>query len=224
MFNQLFSRRPFRSVNILRSSTIALMLLAIIACAMLSAEVRAQNFQNTENTADSSLRSGLQVDPSTLGLSLQIPLRSYPGRGPNLPVTISYASKQWRIEMLRGFPTFNGYYTQSTAKYAEHSVSGWTSSLDIPTVEYFGVSQQFDPSDGKPLCTVCDPPPGVTPYFVDRMVVHMPDGSTHELRKNDTPVASASWSGIYYAVDGSRLKYDAGSTILYLPVSYRTKA
>jgi hypothetical protein len=109
--------------------------LAPVFCALLcqfglSPSALAQNIQHTQNTADSSLRGDLQVDPSTLGMSLSIPLGEYSGRsGVNLPVTLSYGSKQWRIETVQGFPGVIAYHTQSEARYAEHSMSGWTSSL-----------------------------------------------------------------------------------------------
>src|SRR5438094_10199143 len=119
----------------------------------LSTHFPAQNVQFTQNTADSSMRGDLQVDPSTLGMTLQVPLGAYPGRGLNLPVTVSYASKQWRIQTSLVFPLQSGtYHIRSVAQFAEHSVSGWTSSLDVPSPEYFGVTQPFNPDDGKPLC------------------------------------------------------------------------
>src|SRR5262249_21293792 len=118
--------------------------LATVFCTLLclfgpSPSALAQNIQHTQNTADRSLRGDLQVDPSTLGMTLSIPLGEYPGRnGVNLPVTLSYGSKQWRIETVQGFPGQVAYHTQSEARYAEHSMSGWTSSLEPPEIEYLG--------------------------------------------------------------------------------------
>src|SRR2546421_9333036 len=61
--------------------------------------VQGQNIQYTKNTADLKLRNNLSVNPSTRAVELQIPLGDYPGRaGSNLPVTISYSSKVWRID------------------------------------------------------------------------------------------------------------------------------
>jgi hypothetical protein len=179
----------------------------------------AQAIQHTQNTADASLRGGLQVDPSTLGMTLQIPLGEYKGRGGlNLPITLSYGSKQWRMEMVQGFPGNSAYHTQSEARYAEHSMSGWTSSLEPPEIESIGEYQPFD-SFGESLCTFCLEVPDTTPYYVNRILIHMPDGSFHELRKSDIPVIAAglSMAGIYTAVDGSRLKYDGDTGTLYLP-------
>jgi hypothetical protein len=47
----------------------------------------------TSGKADQSLRSDMRIDPSTLGMSVQIPISAYPGRGVNLPVTLNYSSK-----------------------------------------------------------------------------------------------------------------------------------
>ncbi len=178
-----------------------------------------QNFQYTQNTADRSLRSDLQVDPSTLGMTIQIPLGEYPGRnGVNLPITLSYSSKQWRMETVEGFPGQAAYHTQSEARYAEHSMSGWTSSLEPPEIEDISSTQAFN-NFGDPLCDFCLEAPPVTPYYVNRMLVHMPDGSSHELRKSDIPVLSSDLGlpGIYYAVDGSQLKYDPHTAALHMP-------
>lgn len=179
-----------------------------------------QSIKHTENTVDSSMRGSLQVDPSTLGMTLEIPLGEYPGRnGLSVPIALSYGSKLWRMETVEGFPGTAAYHTQSEARFAEHSVSGWTSSLDIPEIEYLGAEQPFSYPSGAPLCTYCEPPTSETPYYVDRILVHMPDGSSHELRKSDIPVTGGALAltGLYYAVDGSRLKFDADTATLYMP-------
>ena len=60
--------------------------LLCISLLLLPVSVLAQSVQNTQNSADSALRSGMRVDPSTLGLSFQLSLGSYPGRaGTSLP-------------------------------------------------------------------------------------------------------------------------------------------
>jgi hypothetical protein len=54
----------------------------------------AQNIQKPNATSDFTKRSDLRVDPSTLGLNIQIPLGNYPGRGGNdLSVVLYYSSK-----------------------------------------------------------------------------------------------------------------------------------
>ena len=214
-----FAAAPVFNHRRLIAKALTSVLTALLCLFGALSSAQAQTVQNTQNTADASLRGGLQVDPSTLGMSLQIPLGGYPGRGGlSTPMTLSYGSKQWRIETVQGFPGVSAYHTQSEARYAEHSMSGWTSSLEPPEIEYVGAAQAFDPI-GDPLCTVCIDTPDTTPYYVNRILVHMPDGSSHELRKSDIPVigASLTLSGIYNAVDGSRLKYDADTATLYLP-------
>ena len=60
-------------------------------------------------------------------------------------------------------------------------------------------------------------------YWVERVISHLPGGETHELRRgNDQPVVllpgqGVTLSGVYTAVDGSRLKFDADAQIIYLP-------
>lgn len=51
----------------------------------------------TKNSQDLNRRSSIEVDPSTLGLNISIPLEDYSGRGIALPISLSYSSKLWRI-------------------------------------------------------------------------------------------------------------------------------
>src|SRR5215813_6443536 len=91
------------SVRLSNRQWIGTVMLTILSWLSLGATaVIAQDVQHTQNTADQSLRSDLQVDPSTLGMSIGIPLRDYPGRGVNLPITLRYSSKVWRIETTFG--------------------------------------------------------------------------------------------------------------------------
>jgi RHS repeat-associated protein len=213
IFSRLFEPKIIR-----RMIRVSVQVFFVSFCLHLSA--LAQNFQHTEKTADSSLRSNLQVDPSTLGMTLQIPLGEYPGRnGNNISITLSYGSKLWRIETVDGFTLQGaGYHTQSQVRYAEHSISGWTSSLELPEIEYVAQIQPFD-GIGSPICFLCTEQPLAAQYFIERLLVHMPGGSTHELRKNETPVShqNLALTGVYYAVDGSRLKFDANTATLYIP-------
>src|SRR4051812_42284881 len=71
----------------------------LIGLSLLTLPAAAQNIQYTQNTVDSSLRGEGRVDPSTQGMSIQIPLRAYPGRaGASLPITLHYSSKVWRLK------------------------------------------------------------------------------------------------------------------------------
>jgi hypothetical protein len=189
------------------SAFIQFLTLLLVGCAGTAA---AQN-QYTNNTADASLRGSLEVDPSTLGMSFSLPLGNYPGRGQGLPVTLNYSSKVWRMDFLQGWQGYTAYITQLKAKYGEHSLSGWTHSLGVPTIEY---AAQPWTLTGEPVCLSCDlaDPPAPPYHYIERVLIHLPGGSTHELRKSDTPVNSdmngtaPPLAGTYYAVDGSQMR------------------
>lgn len=48
---------------------------------VLATSALAQEKQYSENKTDQALKSDARIDPSTLGMSLEIPLGSAPGRG-----------------------------------------------------------------------------------------------------------------------------------------------
>ena len=173
-----------------------------------------QNAQHTENKADQTLRGSGRVNPSSLGLEVDIPLGSYPGRGINVPIGLSYSSKLWRLEYNNSQPVGNlpdQCITINRAKYAENSASGWTTSLAVPYIEYTGEDNLFD-ERGFPVSDVICPAGqgGGFSWYIKRLTVHLPSGETHELRANDTPVMSQNgfdWNATFYAVDGSNIKY-----------------
>jgi len=177
----------------------------IIICSAFNgnAPVYGQNVKYTDGATDQTLRSNLKVDPSTLGLSFQVPLGGASGRGGNLPVSLRYGSKVWRINFLDHFEKA-AVETRTEGKYAENSRAGWTTSLDIPWVG--GLSEGPYDSLGQPVCISpqCSPPPPSTAVLCmfSRALLHMPDGSSHELRKSDSPGScSEQISGVYVAVD-----------------------
>src|SRR5215204_2170148 len=49
--------------------------------------------EGDKNSADMSLRGSGRVNPSTLGMELNISLGSYGGRGINVPINLNYSSK-----------------------------------------------------------------------------------------------------------------------------------
>lgn len=102
--------------------------------------------------------------------------------------------------------------------YAEKSKSGWTVSTDVPYIEFTGASEVYDEYGGS-ACVSCSPGYGGTFAYVNRLLLRLPDGSTHELRKDDTVSYNnqPALSGVYLAVDGSRIKYDADTATVYLP-------
>jgi hypothetical protein len=197
-------------------------LLPILIAACLAVTAMTQNISYTENNIDQSLRGNLNVDPSTFGMSFSVPLANYPGRGAAMPVTLTWSSKVWRMKHQFSWTQFNGENQSDVhPKYGEYSIAGWTTNLDVPWMEYTGGAQPYDAS-GNSVCITCDPGPSHA-YFVERIAMHMPDGSTHELRKSDTPVfrdltqGSPPLTGTYVSTDGARMKYDADSAVLYMP-------
>lgn len=186
----------------------------VFLCALTSASsvALAQNIQYSQGSVGSSLNN-----------TLQIPLKSYTGRGgASLPITLYYSSDVWRIKY-RG-TIYNPYDTSlsesmADVKYSEYSRAGWTSSLGIPVLEWPPVNEVYD-WEGKSVCLDCHSPafsPG-NYWKVPRLTMHMPDGSTHELRRDDQPYTGpVNNTGVYYAVDGSRLRYDTATSTLYLP-------
>jgi RHS repeat-associated protein len=215
-----------RAKDFLQSFTSFAAILLILVFAVVAAHGQ-QEQQYTQNKSDQTLRSDIRVDPATHALGIQIPLASYPGRAGNkMPVTLYYSSKLWRIEFDDIYPPPSGSgvpRAQSEARYAEQSVAGWTSSLDVPTIEFTFNRQSYDLTstnygqDGGPLGWR---------GFIARIHVHLPDGSTHELRKDDAPhdwdsETNYGYTGTYYSVDGSRMRFDfdpgVRSGVLFMP-------
>ena len=174
----------------------------------------AQNIQNPQSAVDNLIRSSLKVDPSTGGMQLQIPLGQYPGRGgATLPVTLNYSSKAWTIKHQSTLPCNGEPVTSYRPEFAKSSASGWTSTLgwflpqeDVSLETYEGLkgkpAQQGDPNL----------------FRIMRKFVTLPDGSRHEVRKDDALHSlSDSAFGMYYAVDGSRIMYDLATNTTFLP-------
>lgn len=146
-------------------------------------------------------------------------------------------------------PIREGCRSIHEAKFAEDSAAGWTTSLAVPYIEYQGFDNQFDQNGfawgNDP--TICDPDPTNMPEtqvekaYIRRLTVHLPSGETHEMRSDDTveiyspnsncsspgnpncsindPSLQQNWNRIYYATDGSNLKYIEDSTTT--PAIYR---
>jgi hypothetical protein len=202
----LKSITPAMSSRIVTEATLRRSLLCLSFClSALLVPARAQNnIQYTNGNIDAALRGGLNVDPSTLGMSFSVTMGGYPGRGLSLPVTLNYGSKVWRIHYLTSWESQVQTWAQTTGMFAENSVSGWTASVDVPWIEYTGGNQAYDAA-GQPICNGCE---GVYyAYYIEKLVVHMPDGSSHEMRKSDTPVGRyltdgpPPLAGIYRSVD-----------------------
>lgn len=172
-----------------------------LLCLAAAAPARGQNVQFTQGGVGSGLNN-----------SIQIPISAHPGRGAaSLPLNLYYSSKVWRIGYVKTVsgnepslsPTF-GRRATAEAIYSENSNSGWTTSLDPPKLEWPKSSDRYK-YDGTSYNGT-----GVESYQIPHVFVHMPDGSTHELRKADAVVGAGApqGAGLYYAVDGSRLRYE----------------
>ncbi|HLL75101.1 MAG TPA: BPSL0067 family protein [Pyrinomonadaceae bacterium] len=191
---------------ITRRARLALVLLS--CCALWPLTAAAQNIQFTQGAVGSGLDN-----------SIRVPIISYPGRGAaGLPVNLYYSSRVWRIGHLGTVNNGSWLQTIAEAVYAEHSTSGWKTSLDVPKVEWPQEADQYYYT-GKPYCFACGS--NLRRFRVRRVYIHMPDGSRHELRENDQPYEGAmDVTGAFYSVDGSRLRYDSTSRTtgtLYLP-------
>lgn len=153
--------------------------------------------QPDNNGADKTLRASGRVNSSTLGMEIDIPLGSYPGRGMNIPISLSYSSKVWRMEYTGNTPggiITGGCRSLNQARFSENSAAGWTTSLAIPYIEYTGKDNLYT-HEGFPLegadPTLCDPNAPPVYYqnaWIRRLSVHLPGGETHELRADDAPV------------------------------------
>lgn len=145
-------------------------------------------------------------------VSFNVPLASYPGRGLDLPVSLTYSSDVWSMKHKGVVNNFSLYSGQSGSikqsvvgvTYAKHSTAGWKSSLDLPTIEF--ENETYNPLGGPKSITGC----ASSFVRVSRLYVHMPDGSTHEMRKDDIQYQNngvIDVTGTFYSVDGSRMKY-----------------
>jgi RHS repeat-associated protein len=185
----------------------------------LAASAMAQNIQNPQSAVDNTMRSNLHVDQSTGAMQLQIPLGIYRGRGQaSLPISLNYSSKLWSIKYLStltcGTTEGNEPVSSYRAEYSKGSASGWTSTLGWFLPDPDRPDETYDTSGH-----VAQAPNNS--YRIMRKFVTLPDGSQHELRLDDLRHSfGANPSGTYYAVDGSRLKWDwtdPFNNILYLP-------
>lgn len=186
--------------------------------------------QGNETSADRNLRGSGRVNPSTLAMEFELELGTYPGRGIDVPITVNYSSKVWRMQYAGEHPVPGDdlpCWSQYVPVYGEESVSGWTTSLAVPYIEYVGMNNRYN-ADGDTIHPgdECGLGGSSLAYhrYVKRILLHLPGGETHELRPNDEtyefeagaspeePSIPESWDEIYYAVDGSNIVYEQDST------------
>src|ERR1043166_1170158 len=150
-----------------------------------------------------------QGSPSNSTMTFQVPLGSYPGRGVSLPINLNYSSKVWRLGFIKSvYYTYGGSNAVAEAIYSEYATAGWTTRLDVPIVEWPKMDDCYWYT-GKPYARGSSYP---YTFRVAQVFIHMPDGSTHSLRKSDQvyqDTGTIDMSGTFYAVDGSRMRYDS---------------
>jgi RHS repeat-associated protein len=133
----------------------------------------------------------------------------------SLPVTLYYSSKLWNIKNNHSGSCGEDFGTLYVTEYAKSSASGWTSNLDFFTWPEDVTREIYDPTTSQPA-PIGDSNPNL--HAIARFFLTLPDGSRHEMRKDDNfhPVTEGR-SGLYYSVDGTRLIYDATGSVLYQP-------
>ncbi|MDH3492013.1 MAG: hypothetical protein OEM82_00560 [Acidobacteriota bacterium] len=188
---------------------------------MVSVHLPVLGQQHTDGNADTVLRGGGGVNPTTLGLELNIPLGNYPGRGIDVPISINYSSKVWRTEYITMQSRVNNpesCISINTLKYSERSAAGWTSSLEVPYIEYTGAENLYS-EKGFAISDECqtstsDSGGTLRNAYVKRITAHLPGGVSHDLRAGDevfiyspTNPAPFDFNGTFKASDSSNTKY-----------------
>jgi RHS repeat-associated protein len=198
----------------------------------------AQNTKHTEYKADLTSRSNARVNPSTLAMEFSIPLTNYTGRaGNSLPVTFDYSSKVWRIAHVSNWQGRLHPVTDTRPEYAEKSAAGWTTSLDVPRIDtkIEMYVDDYENGEGRPWEPTAEIEPQTDApvyevFYIKRVRVEMPNGSSIEFRKDDAkhPYGTTQYPGApgapdllgtFLAVDGSRMRLEMGTEIgvLYMP-------
>jgi RHS repeat-associated protein len=177
----------------------------------------AQDERNPQSSVGNRERTDLRVDPVTHALQFQIPLGQYPGRaGTGIPVVLNYSSKLWNVKYMNTQQCSGGDPgSLYKVEYAKSSSSGWTETLGW----FNSGTGSDDPSRELYDATTTRTSTRSTNYRkIARMYVTLPDGSRHELRKDDNfHDMNESITGLFYSVDGSRLIYDTTTRTLYMP-------
>jgi RHS repeat-associated protein len=204
------------------SSQVLIVLVMLFLGGIFSASAQS-SVEDSKNKPDQTLRSNARINPSTLAMELSIPIDGLPGRaGATMPLVFNYSSKVWRIRARGEFETISGRKTEAGPDYADKSIAGWTSTYGIPKLDT--VVQRYD-CQGNAMTPTSVLEDGCgSPQYIKQMSVTLPDGSTHQLRKDDdvhqTTNGVLDKTGTYLAVDGSKMRLDWGSggtSILFLP-------
>jgi RHS repeat-associated protein len=192
----------------------------------LSSPAAAQSDSSKVNyTADRSLRSNARINPSTLAMEFSLPLPGFPGRaGSGISGSLNYSSKVWTSGN-PGHADFGlGDRKTIYPSYAETSDAGWTSTLGVPQIDYT-VNTYEDGGLEWSANAEAEPTTDFAIYYIKRLRVVMPDGSSHELRADDARrsygtamypslAESDKNSGTFLSVDGSRMRLEWSSEVV----------
>jgi YD repeat-containing protein len=220
------------------SSRFAVVVTLAFISAAFSAAVPGQNIKNTDFSPDKVLKSNARVNPSTLAMEMSVPLIGYAGRAGNgTPVTLSYSSKVWGMENYGSEWLNNLDMTINDVRplFAENTAAGWSSSLgpvrlDFSRDVYRNQGSGSSEMEGQ-IFTIplWEEEPDGDVFYIKRVRVTMPDGSSHEMRASDAPIncgtvngtgcTGVDNTGTFLSVDGSRMRLESGSStsVLYLP-------
>jgi hypothetical protein len=135
--------------------TATVILLSSLLSVSAQSNPNSTQIKDSDNKADSNLKSAARVNPTTLAMELGVPMMSYPGRnGNSMSFGLSYSSKLWRMDdrftywYQLPYSCNKQYVTQLNAKFAERSISGWSSSIAPPIIEE---RTDFYNQNGKPV-------------------------------------------------------------------------
>lgn len=196
------------------------MIRGAIAAALFICLLGVMNFAHGQDDQSNPRFTEGDINDSA-SLSFSVPMGSYKGRGLDLPISLSYSSSDlWKMEYIGN--VHNSLWPALTqgvneAYYSKFATSGWKSSLSLPIIEFPKSTSRYD-IRGKASSSLVGGPG----YRISEVYIHMPDGSSRTLRKNDQPFyGDVEMTGTFYAVDGSRMRFDANGTsdtaTIYMP-------
>lgn len=202
---------------------ISIVITAIASVSVLHMAVLGQGERNIDRNPDQVLRSNARINPSTLAMEMAIPLGSYPGRaGNDLTNTLQYSSKVWNLREYGAIVNPSGSEGISVVPhYSRRSAAGWTSSLSPVRIDYpdefpYYLEQGAGDYEGAIWSNIYYGENSFAIYYMKRIRVTMPGGSSHEFRASDTPIFCGTTTGAlcndvdltgtYYSVDGTKMR------------------
>ena len=177
-----------------------------------------------------------------MALNITTPLGDYPGRNGGFPISLHYNSKLWEVKSSYCVDAGANPIVRTEKHeiiYSANSWSGWASSLRVPyvipgntegyVVRFYQNATYYGPDHAQPtgacplinMLACSDPGAGCIAYpweyFIDKVRLYMPGGTSQELRASDSATPYPYQPGtIYKAVDGSGTRYDLSNQTIYL--------